>query len=232
LGWGVGGIEAEAAMVGQPIYMLLPEVVGFKLTGKLADGVTATDLVLRVVEMLRAHGVVGKFVEFYGPGLASMPLANRATIANMAPEYGATMGFFPVDEQTTAYLRLSGREEAQIETVEQYSKLQGLWRDNDREIVYSSSLELDMSTVVASLAGPKRPQDRIDLGNMGTQWRTDVDGLRREGAAASAPVPTEFDGAQFDLEDGDVVIAAITSCTNTSNPDVMVGAGLVARKAR
>jgi aconitate hydratase len=232
LGWGVGGIEAEAAMVGQPIYMLLPEVVGFKLTGKLNDGVTATDLVLRVVEMLREHGVVGKFVEFYGPGLAEMPLANRATIANMAPEYGATMGFFPVDEQTTTYLRLSGRDEEQIEVVEQYSKLQGLWREDDREIVYSSNLELDMSTVSAALSGPKRPQDRIDLGDMKTQWARDVDALRREGTAASAPVPVEYDGAVFDVMDADVVIAAITSCTNTSNPDVMVGAGLVARKAR
>jgi len=232
LGWGVGGIEAEAAMVGQPIYMLLPEVVGFKLTGKLQDGVTATDLVLRVVEMLREHGVVGKFVEFHGPGLAEMPLANRATIANMAPEYGATMGFFPVDEQTTTYLRLSGRDEQLIETVEEYCKLQGLWRDDDREIVYSSNLELDMSTVTASLSGPKRPQDRIDLGNMKSQWANDVDDLRKEGAIASTPVPVEYDGASFELEDADVVIAAITSCTNTSNPDVMVGAGLVARKAR
>jgi aconitate hydratase len=232
LGWGVGGIEAEAAMVGQPIYMLLPEVVGFKLTGKLADGVTATDLVLRVVEMLRAHGVVAKFVEFYGPGLAEMPLANRATIANMAPEYGATIGFFPVDDQTTTYMRLSGRDEELIETVEQYCKMQGLWRDDDREIVYTSNLELDMSTVIAALAGPKRPQDRIDLGDMKSQWGSDVGALRKEGAAVSAPVPVEFDGSQFDLEDADVVIAAITSCTNTSNPDVMVGAGLVARKAR
>ncbi|MCP4964813.1 MAG: aconitate hydratase AcnA [bacterium] len=232
LGWGVGGIEAEAAMVGQPIYMLLPEVVGFKLTGKLADGVTATDLVLRVVEMLREHGVVAKFVEFYGPGLADMPLANRATIANMAPEYGATMGFFPVDEQTTTYMRLSGRDEELIETVEQYSKMQGLWRDDDREIVYSSNLELDMSTVSAALAGPKRPQDRIDLGDMKSQWGSDVGALRKEGVAASPPVAVDSDGAAFELEDADVVIAAITSCTNTSNPDVMVGAGLVARKAR
>ena len=199
LGWGVGGIEAEAAMVGQPIYMLLPEVVGFKLTGKLNDGVTATDLVLRVVEMLREHGVVGKFVEFHGPGLADMPLANRATIANMAPEYGATMGFFPVDEQTTTYLRLSGRDEEQIELVEQYSKLQGLWRDDDREIVYSSNLELDMTTVSAALSGPKRPQDRIDLGDMKAQWARDVDGLRREGAPASAAVPVEYEGASFDV---------------------------------
>ena len=199
LGWGVGGIEAEAAMVGQPIYMLLPEVVGFKLTGKLQDGVTATDLVLRVVEMLRAHGVVGKFVEFHGPGLADMPLANRATIANMAPEYGATMGFFPVDEQTTAYMRLSGREEQLIETVEEYCRMQGLWRDDAREVVYSSNLELDMSTVIASLSGPKRPQDRIDLGDMKTQWANDVDGLRKEGAAASAPVPVEEQVEQTDL---------------------------------
>ncbi len=232
LGWGVGGIEAEAAMVGQPIYMLLPEVVGFKLTGKLQDGVTATDLVLRVVEMLREHGVVGKFVEFHGPGLADMPLANRATIANMAPEYGATMGFFPVDEQTTTYLRLSGRDEQLIEMVEDYCRMQGLWRDDAREVVYSSNLELDMSMVTASLSGPKRPQDRIDLADMKSQWASDVGALRKEGATAAAPVPVEYDGASFELEDADVVIAAITSCTNTSNPDVMVGAGLVARKAR
>jgi aconitate hydratase len=233
LGWGVGGIEAEAAMVGQPIYMLLPEVVGFKLTGKLADGVTATDLVLRVVEMLRAHGVVGKFVEFYGPGLVDMPIANRATIANMAPEYGATMGFFPVDEQTTSYLRLSGRDDALVETVEQYYRLQGMWRDDSRSITYSSNLELDMGTVTTSLAGPKRPQDRIDLREMRSQWHRDLaGGLRKPGTTASDPVPTDYEGEHFALEDGNVVIAAITSCTNTSNPDVMVGAGLVARKAR
>jgi len=232
LGWGVGGIEAEAAMVGQPIYMLLPEVVGFKLTGKLQDGMTATDLVLRVVQMLREHGVVGKFVEFYGPGLAEMPIANRATIANMAPEYGATMGFFPVDEQTLTYLRLTGRDEKAIETVEAYTRMQGMWRDDARDIVYSSNLELDMATVTAALSGPKRPQDRIDLGAMKTQWAKDVDGLRRQGVPATAPVPVEYEGSRFELGDGDVVIAAITSCTNTSNPDVMVGAGLVARKAR
>ena len=232
LGWGVGGIEAEAAMVGQPIYMLLPEVVGFKLTGKLQDGMTATDLVLRVVQMLREHGVVGKFVEFYGPGLAEMPIANRATIANMAPEYGATMGFFPVDEQTLTYLRLTGRDEKAIETVEAYTRMQGMWRDDARDIVYSSNLELDMATVTAALSGPKRPQDRIDLGAMKTQWAKDVDGLRRQGVPATAPVPVEYAGSRFELGDGDVVIAAITSCTNTSNPDVMVGAGLVARKAR
>ena len=233
VGWGVGGIEAEAAMVGQPIYMLLPEVVGFKLTGKLAEGATATDLVLRVTQMLRQHGVVGKFVEFHGPGFADMPVANRATIANMAPEYGATVGFFPVDEQVLTYLRLSGRDDDHIAAVEQYAKLQGLWRNDDYEIVYSSNLELDMSTVTPSLAGPKRPQDRIELTDMKAQWHVDLaSGLRKAGARVSGPVPTEFDGATFDLKDGDVVIAAITSCTNTSNPDVMIGAGLVARKAR
>jgi aconitate hydratase len=233
VGWGVGGIEAEAAMVGQPIYMLLPEVVGFRLTGKLPEGATATDLVLRVTELLRSHGVVGKFVEFHGSGLADMPLANRATIANMAPEYGATVGFFPVDEQTTKYLRLTGRSEDLIETVEQYYRLQGMWRSDERQVVYSSEVELDMATVEPSLAGPKRPQDRIALGDMKSQWRHDLEGgLRREGTSAGPPVPAEFDGAAFDLEDGSVVIAAITSCTNTSNPDVMIGAGLLASKAR
>ncbi len=233
VGWGVGGIEAEAAMVGQPISMLLPEVVGFRLTGRLPEGATATDLVLRVTEMLREHGVVGKFVEFHGPGMETMPLANRATIANMCPEYGATVGFFPVDERTIEYMRLTGRDEEHIAAVAEYCKTQGMWRDDDREIVYSSNLELDMSTVKPSLAGPKRPQDRIELSAMKSQWAVDLEGgLRPPGSRASSPVPTEFDGASFDLADGDVVIAAITSCTNTSNPDVMVGAGLVARKAR
>ena len=232
VGWGVGGIEAEAVMVGQPIYMLLPEVVGFKLTGQLGRGATATDLVLRVVEMLREHGVVGKFVEFYGPGFNDMPVANRATIANMAPEYGATVGFFPVDEQVLRYLRLTGRPEALVETVEQYTKLQGLWRDERHDIVYSSSLELDMSTVVASLAGPKRPQDRVELSQMKSQWNSDLaTNLRRHGTVAAEPVKTQVDGQYFDLKDGDVVIAAITSCTNTSNPHVMVAAGLMARNA-
>jgi len=231
LGWGVGGIEAEAAMVGQPIYMLLPEVIGFRLTGTLPDGTTATDLVLRVTQMLRSHGVVGKFVEFYGEGLESMPLANRATIANMAPEYGATVGFFPVDEQTTSYMRLSGRDEALIETVEQYYQMQGMWRDDAREIVYSSTLSLDMGTVVPALAGPKRPQDRIDLGDMQRQWHSDLPGLAPEESTGATP-DVEYDGNRFQIQDGSVVIAAITSCTNTSNPDVMVGAGLVARKAR
>ncbi len=231
VGWGVGGIEAEAVMVGQPIYMLLPEVVGFKLTGKLAEGATATDLVLKVTQMLRAHGVVGKFVEFFGPGLADMPIANRATIANMAPEYGATMGFFPVDEQTTRYLRLTGRDEELVATVEQYYRAQGLWREDDREIVYSSTLELDMGTIQPALAGPKRPQDRIELSDMKTQWHTDMDvTFGKAGDQTSAVVESE--GRSFDMHHGDVVVAAITSCTNTSNPDVMVGAGLVARKAR
>ncbi|GMR01945.1 MAG: aconitate hydratase AcnA [Acidimicrobiia bacterium] len=233
VGWGVGGIEAEAVMVGQPIYMLLPEVVGFKLTGALPDASTATDLVLRVTEMLREHGVVGKFVEFYGPGLQEMPIANRATLANMAPEYGATVGFFPVDDLTLEYLRLSGRDEALIATVEQYHKLQGMWRDDAREITYSSYVELDMGTVVPSLAGPKRPQDRIELSEMKQQWHLDLDGqLRPDGGDGGTARDVEFDGSTFDLTDGDVVIAAITSCTNTSNPEVMIGAGLVARKAR
>jgi len=231
LGWGVGGIEAEAAMVGQPVYMLLPEVVGFRLTGRLPEGATATDLVLRVTEMLRAHGVVGKFVEFFGPGLAAMPVANRATIANMAPEYGATVGFFPVDEQTLAYLRLTGRDEALVETVEQYYRLQGMWREDAREVTYSAVLELDMGTVTPALSGPRRPQDRIDLDHMQTAWRRELtEGFRADPDATARDVA--LNGDRFDLTHGDVVIAAITSCTNTSNPEVMVGAGLVARKAR
>ena len=254
VGWGVGGIEAEAAMVGQPIYMLLPEVVGFRLTGRLPEGATATDLVLTVTEMLREHGVVGKFVEFHGPGLNDMPLANRATIANMAPEYGATVGFFPVDDRTLDYLRLTGRDDKLIEAVEQYYRLQGMWREDHREITYSASLELDMSTVQPSLAGPKRPQDRIALKAMKDQWRSDL--VNTFGKVASTSASTvvsweaeggnpggppleaqsaaevEYDGETFVLADGHVVIAAITSCTNTSNPDVMVAAGLVAKKAR
>jgi aconitate hydratase len=255
LGWGVGGIEAEAVMLGQPIYMLIPEVVGFKLNGQLPEGATATDLVLCITEQLRAHGVVGKFVEFFGPGLADMPLATRATIANMAPEYGATMGFFPVDEQTTRYMTLSGRDEALIETVEQYSKLQGLWRDDSHDIVYTDTLELDMGTVVPSLSGPKRPQDRISLSDMKTKWQSDLGSTfgkvdAAEAAVASATgtesaatatavaadpgidgVEVEYDGETFKLNHGAVCIAAITSCTNTSNPYVMVGAGLLAKKA-
>jgi aconitate hydratase len=232
VGWGVGGIEAEAVMVGQPIYMLLPEVVGFRLTGTLPDGVTATDLVLRITEILREHGVVGKFVEYYGPALDDMPVANRATIANMAPEYGATVGFFPVDDRTLDYMRLSGRDEALIATVEQYYKEQGMWRDESRVVTYSSNLELDLGTIVTSLAGPKRPQDRIELDAMKTQWHIDLEGgLRPDGSVPGVTATVSNEGQTFDLGDGDVVIAAITSCTNTSNPDVMIGAGLVARKA-
>ncbi len=229
VGWGVGGIEAEAVMVGQPVYMLVPEVVGFRLTGRLPDGATATDAVLRITEMLRAHGVVGKFVEFHGPGLAAMPLANRATIANMAPEYGATMGFFPVDDQTTRYLRQTGRPEALIEAVEWYYREQGLWRAEDSDPDYSSTIHLDLSTVVPALAGPKRPQDRIDLTAMRRTWERDLRSTFGRTHPEHAHVAR--DGHEFDLEDGDVVIAAITSCTNTSNPSVMVGAGLLARNA-
>jgi aconitate hydratase len=229
LGWGVGGIEAEAVMLGQPIYMLIPEVVGMKLIGTLQEGVTATDLVLRVTEMLREHGVVGKFVEFYGEALADMQLATRATLANMAPEYGATMGFFPVDEQTTKYMHLTGRDEKLIETVEQYCKLQGLWRDDSRKITYTSSVELDLSTVEPSMAGPKRPQDRITLSDMKSQWQENRTEMFGHPTPAKSSVTC--DGETFDLVDGDVVVAAITSCTNTSNPSVMVAAGLVAKKA-
>ena len=173
VGWGVGGIEAEAVMLGQPIYMLTPEVVGFKLIGKLPEGATATDLVLRVTEMLRDHGVVGRFVEYYGAGLSNLTLPDKATLANMSPEYGATIGFFPVDEQTLKYLRLSGRDEKLIGTVEAYYKAQGMWRDDSREIRYSSTIELDMGTIEPALAGPKRPQDRIGLSSMRSQWHTD-----------------------------------------------------------
>ena len=238
VGWGVGGIEAEAVMLGQPIYMLIPEVVGFKMTGRLPEGSTATDLVLVVTEMLRKHGVVGKFVEFYGPGMDSMPVASRATIANMAPEYGATIGFFPVDAATLTYMRLTGRDEALIETVEAYYKAQGMWRDESYPIVYSSTLELDLGTVRSSLAGPKRPQDRIPLGDMKSAWPATLAASRPpadDGGVAvleDRAVTTTFESHTFDLSDGDVVIAAITSCTNTSNPSVMIGAGLLAKKAR
>ncbi|MEM9914861.1 MAG: aconitate hydratase AcnA [Planctomycetota bacterium] len=238
VGWGVGGIEAEAVMLGQPIYMLIPEVVGVKLTGQLKEGVTATDLVLRVTEMLRAHGVVGKFVEFHGPGLATMPLANRATIANMAPEYGATMGFFPIDEQTTKYLELTGRDEALIKTVEQYAKANGFWRNDDYHITYTDDLELDMSTVEPALAGPKRPQDRINLSDMKPKWletHASMRGVDAAGGTATAAEPKSaevtYEGKTFTFTDGHVAIAAITSCTNTSNPEVMLAAGLVAKKA-
>ncbi len=258
VGWGVGGIEAEAVMLGQPIYMLLPEVVGFKLTGKLPEGTTATDLVLTVTQMLRQHGVVGKFVEFYGPGLSSMTLADRATIANMAPEYGATIGFFPVDEETLRYMRRTGRTEAEVELVEKYYKAQGLFRtDASPEPVFTNSIGLDLSEVEPSMAGPRRPQDRITLAAMKSQWRQDLGTVFGKIAPAPASTPASmtseggpapdspsvstdngFDGVdvqnnrdEFKLQHGSVVIAAITSCTNTSNPSVMVAAGLVARNA-
>jgi len=222
LGWGVGGIEAEAAMLGQPVSLLVPQVVGFRLRGTLAPGATATDLVLRVVEMLRKKGVVGKFVEFFGPGIASLSLADRATLANMAPEYGATCGLFPVDAETLAYLRLTGRDEQQVALVEAYAREQGLFHTADApEAVYSDTLDLDLASVVPSISGPKRPQDRIALSDAKAAWNEAVKTLGGNGAPAG-------DG---ELTHGDVVIAAITSCTNTSNPSVMVGAGLLAKKA-
>ncbi|WP_206931600.1 aconitate hydratase AcnA [Roseococcus thiosulfatophilus] len=233
LGWGVGGIEAEAAMLGQPIAMLIPDVIGFKLTGKLKEGVTATDMVLTVTQMLRKKGVVGKFVEFFGPGLGNMPLADRATIANMAPEYGATCGFFPVDEITLGYLKLSGRDEHRVNLVREYCKAQGMWRDETSpDPVFTDTLELDLGTVEPSLAGPKRPQDRVALGSVASSFAKDLaaGNMGVPGDEANKRVPVE--GSNFDLGHGDVVIAAITSCTNTSNPYVLVAAGLVARKAR
>ncbi|AIG02137.1 aconitate hydratase [Pseudomonas fluorescens] len=250
LGWGVGGIEAEAAMLGQPVSMLIPEVIGFKLTGKLKEGITATDLVLTVTQMLRKKGVVGKFVEFYGDGLADLPLADRATIANMAPEYGATCGFFPVDEVTLDYLRLSGRPAATVKLVEAYTKAQGLWRKAGEEPVFTDSLALDMGSVEASLAGPKRPQDRVSLPNVSQAFSDfldlqfkpaskEVGRLESEGGGGVAvgnadlvgEADYDFEGQTHRLKNGAVVIAAITSCTNTSNPSVMMAAGLVAKKA-
>ncbi len=258
LGWGVGGIEAEAAMLGQPISMLIPEVVGFKLTGAMPEGTTATDLVLKVVELLRAHGVVGKFVEFWGDGLDNVPLADRATIGNMAPEYGATCGFFPIDAETIRYLTQTGRDEATIQLVEAYAKTNGMWREPGYAPVYSSTLELDMTTVVPAISGPKRPQDHIPLTRAAADFTAYVQGIR-EGKDTSAraeirwegeggqPEPQDIPGDEghhvrgyvpvpggkpYQLHDGSIVIASITSCTNTSNPYVMIGAGLVARKAR
>jgi len=223
LGWGVGGIEAEAAMLGQPISINIPEVVGFKLTGKLNEGITATDLVLTCAQMLREHGVVGKFVEFYGEGLQSLTVADRATLANMSPEYGATCCYFCVDDKTLEYLRLSGRPDDTVALVEAYSKAQGLWRREDELVDYSSSLQLDLTAVVPSLAGPKRPQDRVAVADM----KTSFDSILEQ----KAPKSLAVEGANYELHDGDVVIAAITSCTNTSNPAVMMAAGLVAKKA-
>jgi len=231
LGWGVGGIEAEAAMLGQPVSMLIPKVVGFELTGALPEGATATDLVLTIVEMLRAHGVVGKFVEFYGEGLNHLPLADRATIANMAPEYGATCGIFPIDDETLNYLRLSGRSEENIALVEAYAKVQGMFRDESVRADYSETLTLEMSEIVPSLAGPKRPQDRIALSDAKTSFGEALTTVKAEAGLSSRAVETEINGQQVTIDDGAVVIAAITSCTNTSNPSVMLGAGLVAKKA-
>ncbi|KTT69733.1 aconitate hydratase AcnA [Sphingomonas endophytica] len=228
LGWGVGGIEAEAAMLGQPVSMLIPEVVGFKLTGSLREGITATDLVLTVTQMLRAKGVVGRFVEFYGPGLDQMTLADRATIANMAPEYGATCGFFPVDDKTLDYMRLTGRPDEVVALTEAYAKAQGMWRYADSpDPVFTDTLELDMSTVVPSLAGPKRPQDKVSLDTVDEVFNGDLFKLYHR----EKPARVAVDERGHDIGDGDVVIAAITSCTNTSNPSVLVAAGLVARKA-
>ncbi|MFC1542799.1 aconitate hydratase AcnA [Pseudomonadota bacterium] len=231
LGWGVGGIEAEAAMLGQPVSMLVPKVVGFRLTGELPEGATATDLVLTIVEMLRNHGVVGKFVEFYGEGLNHLPLADRATIANMAPEYGATCGIFPIDNETLSYLRLSNRSEENIALVEAYAKAQGMWRDETVVADYSESLVLDMSTIVPSLAGHKRPQDRIALTESKEKYLEAVEQVKKEAGISTKAVKTSINGQEVTMQDGAVVIAAITSCTNTSNPSVMLGAGLVAKKA-
>ena len=229
VGWGVGGIEAEAVMLGQPIYMLMPEVVGFKVSGKLPEGATATDLVLTVTQALRKHGVVGKFVEFYGPGLESMSLPDRATLANMAPEYGATMGFFPVDDETLRFMTRTGRTAAEVELVETYYKAQGMFRTaSSPEPRFTSKLELDLATVVPSMAGPKRPQDRVLLKDMKSSWQKERIGFGK--AEPSAPVTVKGD-KPCQITDGAVVIAAITSCTNTSNPSVMLGAGLLARNA-
>ena len=274
LGWGVGGIEAEAAMLGQPVSMLIPKVVGFKLVGELPEGATATDLVLTITEMLRKHGVVGKFVEFYGEGVAAVPLANRATIGNMSPEYGSTVAIFPIDDETVRYLRMTGRDDQQVALVEAYAKAQGLWHDPAAEPAYSETIELDLSTVVPSIAGPKRPQDRVSLSDAKAGFRDGAGRLRRRrrggrvrgstrrrpsrsrpatrpavrrdnggrraarrararraAGRPSNPAKVSLDGQEFEVDHGHVVIAAITSCTNTSNPSVMIGAALVAKKA-
>ncbi|UQN16111.1 aconitate hydratase AcnA [Gulosibacter sp. ACHW.36C] len=228
LGWGVGGIEAEAAMLGQPVSMLIPKVVGFKLNGSIPTGVTATDVVLTITDMLRQHGVVGKFVEFYGEGVGQVPLANRATIGNMSPEFGSTAAVFPIDDETLNYLRFTGRSEEQVKLVEAYAKEQTLWHDAANEPNFSEYLELDLSTVVASIAGPRRPQDRIELDNAKTQFESDLNNYASE---ASKPVTVTNNGAEFELDHGHVGIAAITSCTNTSNPSVMMAAGILARNA-
>ncbi|HAU5566727.1 TPA: aconitate hydratase AcnA [Serratia fonticola] len=233
LGWGVGGIEAEAAMLGQPVSMLIPDVVGFKLTGKLRPGITATDLVLTVTQMLRKHGVVGKFVEFYGDGLADLPLADRATIANMAPEYGATCGFFPIDEVTLSYMTLTGRDAEQVELVEAYAKQQGMWRNPGDEPRFTSSLALDMANVESSLAGPKRPQDRVSLDDVPAAFdaSNELEVNHAQKAHKTVTYRDSETGDNYQLEDGAVVISAITSCTNTSNPSVLMAAGLLAKNA-
>tara|TARA_B100001063_G_C16746386_1_gene547750 strand:+ start:16 stop:2025 length:2010 start_codon:yes stop_codon:yes gene_type:complete len=228
LGWGVGGIEAEASMLGQPISMLIPKVVGFKLTGKVSEGVTATDLVLNIVEMLRIHGVVGKFVEFYGDGLDNLSLGDRATIANMAPEYGATCGIFPVDEETIDYMRLSNRDEAQIELIKKYTEAVGLTRNDCDNAIYTENIELDISKVEPSIAGPKRPQDRINLKDAKASYEKELKNINPQNQASEITIKD----SNFSINNGDIVIAAITSCTNTSNPSVMIAAGLVAKKAR
>jgi aconitate hydratase len=228
LGWGVGGIEAEAAMLGQPVSMLIPEVVGFKLTGEMKEGTTATDLVLKVVQMLRKHGVVNKFVEFYGDGLDRLPLADRATIANMAPEYGATCGFFPIDDETLRYLRQTGRDEARIALVEAYAKANGMWRGPDYAPIYTSTLHLDMGEIVPAISGPKRPQDYLPLTDAKASFAKEMEASFKRPQGVEVAV----EGQDYTLSSGKVVIASITSCTNTSNPYVLIGAGLVARKAR
>lgn len=228
LGWGVGGIEAEAAMLGQPVSMLIPKVVGFKLIGSLKEGVTATDLVLTITEILRKHGVVGKFVEFYGAGCSAVPLANRATIGNMSPEYGSTVAIFPIDEQTIEYLKFTGRSKDQLSLVENYAKKQGLWLDPNHEPRFSEHLQLDLSTIEPSIAGPKRPQDRVSLKNAKENFNKVLPNYTNE---LDKKIEVNLDGEKFNLTHGAVVIAAITSCTNTSNPEVMIGAGLVAKKA-
>lgn len=229
LGWGVGGIEAEAAMLGQPITMLIPDVIGFKITGKAKEGTTATDIVLTVTEMLRKHGVVGKFVEFFGPGLASMSIADRATIANMAPEYGATCGFFPIDQETIRYLEFTGRDAHEVRVTEAYAKAQGMWRDSSTpDPIFTDTLELDLSTVQPCVAGPTRPQDRIVLSELASSAK---DCIAQEGKT-STPTEVTYNNETFTIDNGSVMIAAITSCTNTSNPSVMLAAGLVARNAR
>src|SRR5438093_11036237 len=232
VGWGVGGIEAEGAMLGQPLSMLIPQVVGFKLEGQMPEGATATDVVLTVTQMLRAKGVVGKFVEFYGPGLASLSLADRATIANMAPEYGATIGFFPIDSETLNYLRLTGRDPDHVKLVEAYAKAQGMFRtESTSDASFSDMLELDRSTVEPSLAGPRRPQDRVPLAKSKQAFREALPAMLAKRTESVSSVTVSDNGNQYDLGHGSVVIAAITSCTNTSNPSVMIAAGILAKKA-